>query len=189
MADYNVEEEFLEADSTQRYILLMAHFGRAIYYSQLIEQQCVNMLAINEYATSEIENEREYQALWDKHDFSKKTLGVMAMEIQKAFAVTDDVIGEIKEVVNYRNFLTHNYFRFNDVLMHSDSGKSRMIKDFYNFTLRAKKLDRKLETYLAGHNKKLGFSKEKLHTMLDQVKRQWTDKTIDDSFNTFQKNN
>lgn len=189
MEEYNLEQEFLQADDTQRFILLMAHFGRAIYYAQLIEQQCVNMLAINELANSEINSDEQYQALWDKYDLSKKTLGGMSLEIQKAFSVTDEIKTEIKEVVDYRNFLTHNYFRFNDVLMFSESGKIKMIKDFYNFTIKAKKLDKVLESYLEDHNKNFGFSQEKLQTMMERVKEQWQEKTIDDSFNTFKKNN
>lgn len=189
MEGHNIEQEFLEADETQRYILLMAHFGRAIYYAQLIEQQCVNMLAIHELDSSDIKNDEQYQALWDKYDFSKKTLGIKAIEIQKAFSLTDEIISEIKEVVDYRNFLTHNYFRFNDVLMFSESGKIRMIQDFYNFTIRAKKLDVCLESYLESHNQKFGFSQEKLKTMLEKVKKQWQEKTIDNSFDTFKKNN
>lgn len=64
--DYSYKQEFLEADTTNRQILLMANFGRAIFYSQLLEQQCVNMLAIKEYSSSQSVTDEECEMIWVK---------------------------------------------------------------------------------------------------------------------------
>lgn len=187
--DYCYKQEFLDADATQQQILIMAHFGRAIFYSQFLEQQCVNMLAINEYSNSESVSHEEYEVIWNKYDFSKKTLGAMIIEMQKAFSISEYLIGELKEVVQYRNFLTHNYFRFNDVLFSSEDGNLRMIKDFYDFTVRVKKLDVLLNTYLSDYEKNHGVTEDKLSNLIKQRIDEWKDKDIDDNFDTFRKNN
>lgn len=113
----------------------------------------------------------------------------MAVELRKTFSISEDLIDELKEVIRYRNFLTHNYFRFNDILMSSEDGKLRMIKDFYDFTVRIKKLDVVLNAYLNDYEKKYGVTEVRLSNLIKQRKEEWKGKKIDENFDTFRKNN
>lgn len=189
MDEQTITNEFNNADSTQKHILIMAHFGRAIYYAQLLEQQCVNMLVIYELASKDEFTTKEVNEIFDKYDFSKQTLGKFSKSIAEIYNMNKDDVRELSEVIQMRNHYTHNYFRFNDVLFHSESGKLRMVKDFFQFTLRAKNIDNRLEAYVSHYNIRHNITEQQLISLMRKVKEKWSDKLIDESYDSTKKNN
>ncbi|WGQ09931.1 hypothetical protein QG516_25800 [Pedobacter gandavensis] len=189
MEEQTILDEFNDADPTKKHILIMAHFGRAVYYAQLLEQQCVNMLAIQELCDKVSFTEEDVDECFSKYDFSKKTLGAFSNIIAESYNMNQVDIVELKEVIQMRNHYTHSYFRFNDVLFHSESGKLRMVKDFFRFTIKAKSIDVKLESYAAQYNTMNHVTEEKILSMMQSVKDEWSDKVIDESYDSTKKNN
>ncbi|UKT65098.1 hypothetical protein [Pedobacter mucosus] len=189
MNEQSILEEFEEADPEQQFKLLMAHFGRTIYYSQLLEQQSINMLAVKELSGISDFTSAKVDEIFDKYDFSKQTLGTFSKTIAKSFNLSTEDVMELEAVIKLRNHFTHSYFRFNDVLMHSDSGKIKMIKDFNAFTIRVKSIDAKLVVYSDRYDQMYGLTAEVYQAQMDQVRDNWKDKEIGDDYDSIKKNN
>ena len=73
---------------------------------------------------------------------------------------------ELKSILKLRNYITHDYFRFNTELFYSETGKKRMIKDFVEFRERSKKLDTVLKAYLKIYSDTIGLTDEKIDALL-----------------------
>jgi hypothetical protein len=189
MDEQTIIDEFNEADSTQKHILIMAHFGRAIYYAQILEQQCVNMLAVHDLVGKEGFTQKDVDEIFDKYDFSKQTLGKVSKMIGEIYNINVEEISELNEVIQLRNHYTHNYFRFNDVLFHSPSGRLRMVKDFFQFTVKAKSIDLRLEAHVSQYNIRHNVTEQKLMSLMQIVKEKWKDQLIDESYDSTKKNN
>lgn len=189
MKEQNIVEEFNNADSTQQQILIMAHFGRAIFYAQILEQQCVNMLAIHELSDKAIFSKNDVEEVFNKYDFSKQTLGSFSKLIAKIYDISLQDIDELNEVIRMRNHYTHNYFRFNDILFCSPSGQLRIIKDCFRFTEKVKNIDFKLDSYTSKYNVAHGITEEKLLSLVQRVKEKWGNEEIDESYDSKNKNN
>jgi len=181
--------EYEVADNDKRAILLYANYGLAMYNAQLLEQQAINMLAIHKIFKTRATTQEDKDTIWESYDFSTKTLGVMANDLKQAYNISDEDMMEFNTVLYWRNTLTHKYFRFNDVLFLSESGRKRMVSDFAKFTFSAKAVDEKLERYLEKYHKRAGITQESIKAMYDEVKEHWKDAEIDDSYDSTNKNN
>ncbi len=187
--DYEIAIEQFDAldDDDSRTKEVYAHFGLTIFLCQLIEQQSINMIAILRQVTGKIVSQQEVTALWDGYDFGTKTLGNLINEIKQLYQLTDDDQKELKEILKLRNYYAHDYFRFNNELFFSDSGKKRMIKDFVDFKTRVRALDKKLIEYMRHYREKAGMTDEALDNLVKEMRDEWEKKEIDSNHSTFKK--
>jgi len=182
IAEYDLKE-------SEQALLLYAHYGRAIYMGQALEQQGINMLAIDDIVKNEPESKEAYEAIWAKYDHSKQMIGVMTTLLQEAYHINDIDMEEFREVLAWRNDLAHRYFRYNDILFSSPAGRKRMIKDFVDFTNSVKSVEEKLAVYIAAYNRTAGITTESIAKILEERKQEWKDKVIDDSYDSTVKYN
>ena len=164
-----------------------AHFGLTIFMCQLIEQQSMNMIATLRQVTGKFATKEEVAALWDNYDFGPRTLGTLINEIKQLYKLTDDDQKELKEILRLRNYFAHDYFRFNNELFFSDSGKKRMIKDFVDFKIRIRAIDKKLLEYMRVYREKSGMTEELIDKLAKEMRDEWEKKEIDDNHTTFKK--
>jgi hypothetical protein len=163
---------------------LFAQYGKAIYVAQVLEQQAINMLAIDDIIKSKPESADGYEAIWAKYDHSKKMVGVMATLLQDAYHMNEDDIFELKEVLGWRNNLANRYFRFNDILFSSPGGRQKMVKDFVDFANSVKAISEKLDTYAAIYYVTQSVTKDSIDQMINARKEEWKDAVIDDSYDS-----
>lgn len=175
------------ADDDSKTKEVYAHFGLTIFMCQLIEQQSINMIAVLRQATGKIVTKEEVAALWDDYDLGKRTFGTLINEIKQLYKLTDEDKDELKELLRLRNYFAHDYFRFNNELFFSDSGKRRMIKDFVQFKERVRNLDKKLIEYMRVYREKCGMTEGAIDKLVMELRQEWENKEIDDNHSTFKK--
>jgi hypothetical protein len=175
----------LNADDKTKEIY--AHFGLAVFLAQSIEQQSINMIAICRQAKGNIKTFDQVNALWDNYHLGSRTLGVLINEIKQLYNLSNEDTIELGEVLKLRNYITHDYFRFNSELFYSDSGQKRMIKDFIDFQDRIQLLDSKLIDYTTVYIKKIGLTDEKIIEIFEQSKKEWKERIITENYNTITK--
>ena len=113
----------------------------------------------------------------------------MTTLVQEAYHISDiDMEGFINVLVMSNN-LAHTYFRFNDILFKSHSGRKRMIKDFIDFTNSIKAVEEKLSVYIAAYNRTNELSTESIAKLLAERKEEWKHKVIDDTYDSSVKYN
>lgn len=158
------QEESPENNTTknEQLTLLFAHYGRAIYVAQLLEQETINMVAIDEIVTTNPESQAEYDTIWAKYDNSKKMMGIMTTLLQQAYEIDEVDMEELKSLLAYKTDLATIYFRVNDLTGASDEDADRMINDFANFNQRVQLINEKLSFYRDAFNTKTGVTEERL---------------------------
>jgi F0F1-type ATP synthase beta subunit len=164
-----------------------AHFGLTIFLCQLIEQQAINMIAILRQVKGKIISHQEVNVLWNEYDYGTKTFGNLINEIKQLYELTEKDKIELKEILRLRNYFAHDYFRFNNELFYSDSGKKRMIRDFIEFKDRVRTLDGKLSQYTLQYTEKVGMTDEAIKKLVHEMTEEWEKKEIDDNHSTFKK--
>jgi hypothetical protein len=174
-------------DEDSRTKEVYAHFGLTIFLCQMIEQQSINMIAALRQVKGKIISQQDVEALWNDYDYGTRTLGTLINEIKQLYELTDEDQKELKEVLKQRNYFAHDYFRFNNELFFSDTGKKRMIKDFVEFGKRVRTLDKKLFEYTRHFNEKSGITDEVLNKLVTEMREEWEKKKIDENHNTFKK--
>jgi hypothetical protein len=182
-------EDYNSRSSEDRVILLFALYGRAMFRAQVVEQQVVNMLAVHQLFTNPVNTHEKYLEVWDRYDFSKDTLGVKAQLINSIYCLSDQDLLAFQRLIALRNNLTHNYFRYNDNLFHSDSGQKQMIKDFISFIDLSEIVDENLMSYMDKYNKMAGVTDEKIKELFLAVKQEWSEREIIDNYDSTIKNN
>jgi hypothetical protein len=177
-------EIFDKLDSDDKAKEIYAHFGLAVYFAQVLEQKAINMITFCRKTKSNMTNQEQIDALWNDYDLGSRTFGVLINEIKQLYSLSDKDGKELTDVLKLRNYIAHDYFRFNTELFYSDSGQKRMIKDFIEFQERANSLDNILQQYLKVFCIELGLTDERIDTILEQTKKEWEKKIITDEHKT-----
>jgi hypothetical protein len=172
----------LESDDKTKEVY--AHFGLAVFLAQSIEQQAINMIAICRQANDKLNTQVLVDTLWDNYHFGSRTLGKLIYEILQLYQLTEEDAVELKEVLKLRNYIAHDYFRFNAELFYSDSGQKRMIRDFIEFRDKAKKLDSRLIFYTNTYMAKIGLTDEMVSKIYNQTREEWQQKLIEHDHKT-----
>lgn len=186
--EYNTAIEIFDnLNDDEKVREIYAHFGLAVFLAQTIEQQFINMIAIYRQAKRNIKTLEQVNALWDNYHLGSRTMGVLLNEIKQLYNLSKDDSNELGKVLKLRNYIAHDYFRFNAELFYSDSGKKRMIKDFIEFQDRAQLLDRKLIDYTEMYIKQIGLTDEKIFEIFEKSKKEWQEKIITENYDTLVK--
>jgi len=178
---------FDQLDDDEKVKDVYAHFGAAIYYAQVLEQQAINMIACSIQVNNKMNSIEEINSLWNRYDFGIKTLGSLINEIKTLYNISENDAETFKKVLKLRNYLTHDYFRFNTELFYNDSGMKRMIKDFIDFKDQAIFIDKKFINYLKKYTIKIGLTDEKIADMMEMNKKAWEKFVINEDHATILK--
>ena len=82
---------------------LYAHFGVAIYFSQVLEQQAINMIAMCKHARNEKITEQEIEELWNGYDRGSRTFGILINEVKQLYEISEEDEIELKQLLKLRN--------------------------------------------------------------------------------------
>ena len=181
MTDYEAIKPY-DKDNSEQLHMLYAQYGKAIYMAQLLEQQAINMLAIDDIVKSKPESPEAYDAIWAKYDHSKKMEGIMTTLLQDAYLIDEDTMQELREVLTWRNDLANRYFRFNNILFSTPDGRKRMMKDFTDFAGSITSVHDKLTVYTAKYHNKAGINAERITQLIAERNEGWKDQVIDETY-------
>ncbi|HWO53239.1 MAG TPA: hypothetical protein VNM49_02425 [Paenibacillus cookii] len=137
---------------------LFAYFGLAVYYSQALEQQLVNLLMLMKVSQGKVPTEEDLADLY--HQKLSNSLGQLVNEIQHHFPFSPDETTLLKEVWKQRNYIVHDYFKERIQETFSPGGRSKMIGELTAFKAQAQELERKLQKYTSEMYAKLGLDQE-----------------------------
>ncbi len=137
---------------------LFAYFGLAVYYSQALEQQLVNLLMLMKISQGKVPTEEDLADLY--HQKLSNSLGQLVNEIQHHFPFSEEETAMLKDVWKQRNYIVHDYFKERIQETFSPAGRSRMIRELTSFKQQAQELERKLQQYTSDLYIKLGLDKE-----------------------------
>jgi hypothetical protein len=90
-----------------------AHYGLAMYLSQVLEHGIVNALIFIDFVPSNM-HKYKHRTLWEKHldEFSaqhfKTTLGKMINNLKKHIAIEADFEEMLTKALETRNYLAHH---------------------------------------------------------------------------------
>ncbi|MDR0266656.1 hypothetical protein [Paenibacillus sp.] len=149
------QTRLLDSDHSKE---LFAYFGLAVYYSQALEQQLVNLLVLMKISQGDIPSEEDVADMYYKK--LSNSLGQLVNEIQHHFPFSPDETIQLKEVWKQRNYIVHDYFKERIQETFSPAGRSRMIRELTSFKVQAQDLERKLQKYTNEMYVKLGLDQE-----------------------------
>lgn len=95
-----LQEEFDENEHSKE---CYAHYGLAVFYSQVIEHQLVNMIVLLKKSQGVIPAEEEYEGLYDRK--LSNTMGQLINEIKQVLHISNEDLLELKEVLKLRNYI------------------------------------------------------------------------------------
>ncbi|AOZ94311.1 hypothetical protein [Paenibacillus crassostreae] len=124
---------------------VFAYFGLAVYSSQALEQQLVNLLMLMKLSEGKIPSEEDFTELYQRKLSS--SLGQLVQEIQHHFPFSEEETIQLKKLWKQRNYIVHDYFKERIQETFSPGGRSRMIRELKSFTEQSQKLEKKLQGY------------------------------------------
>lgn len=126
-----------------------AYFGLAIYYSQVLEHQLLNMLLLANTINEEITVNKDYEKCF--YSISNKTLGKLIKHINKYYCLRLIDRKKLESLLKRRNYLAHHYFKDNIGLFATESGRMILIKYFDDFTTEMISMDQIMNGYVKNY--------------------------------------
>ncbi len=165
-------EEYKTVDENGKNRLVYAYFGLAIYFSQVLEETFSIMLWTDRVFKKKIKTNKEVNEIIDAIENSKKTMGVFINEVKHSYSLTEKLTTDLRTILEKRNYLVHKYFKIEIQKCYSDLGRKEMLEYFGSFIDQSKSIDFKLNKYYSTHIEKMGFTKEKIEELINQMKQQ-----------------
>lgn len=149
---------------------VLKHYGIAMFHAQLLETQAVNMIVLSRHFNAKNEKKkRTLNKLFEDYDYGKRTFGVLINELKSFYELEEQDKVDLEQLSDWRNYLAHDYFKFNIMLLSTDMGRKRMIQDFKSFVAKVEMLDNRLETYVQDFYSKKGITTEELDKVVDET--------------------
>lgn len=136
------EHRLLDSEHSKE---LFSYYGLAVYYSQALEQQLVNLLVLMKLTQGKVSPEEELTSLYYKK--LGNSLGQLVNEIQHNFAFTEEESALLNNIWKKRNYIVHDYFKERILETFSSEGRSQMIAELIEFKDQAQNLEQKLLYY------------------------------------------
>lgn len=143
-----------------------ARFGLAYYFSEVLHRGLCNV-----YALAPFEDEKDVTRMRidERLEFAwSTTLGQMVNEIDDT-VLSENVVGELDEAVDRRNFLAH-YFWFERIpKINSRSGIQEMLSELDDYIEMFRSLDEEISSQLRHHAHNLGITEEVINEAMEEV--------------------
>jgi hypothetical protein len=153
-----------------------AHFGLAIYVSQVLEHGLANALLVcdlvpraGKVATPETWPEKVdsfYEAQF------KRTLGSLVHRLREVTRVPPDLEKLLGQALEKRNWLSHHYFRERAMEFLSESGRDRMIAELEEARDLFDAADKALDAVVRPIRQRYGYSEEMLAKLEEEMLRE-----------------
>ncbi len=169
-------EEFNSEDENGKSRLIYAYFGLAIYFAQCLEQTFTNMIWIDRVFKKKVKFQNEINEIIDAVENSKKTMGVLIREVKTEYSLPENLVVDLKKVLDTRNYLAHKFFKEQVQKFHTELGKKEMLKYFCDFIDDSKEVDNELNNYYCHYTKKLGLTEERIRELIEILKEKETER-------------
>lgn len=138
---------------------MFAHFGLAVYLSQIFEKSVLSLLGTIYFYENKSKWTKE-QYMREVEKLNKETLGKLLEKIRKI--VNLDILTEelVKEAQVKRNFLIHHYFWTNGLEMNFEVGQQMINKQLIEFQDLFKKADGRITDINIAFASKVGITRE-----------------------------
>mgnify|MGYP007051731003 CR=1 FL=1 len=170
-------EEYDESEHSKE---CYAHFGLAVYYSQVLEHQLVNMLVLLKRTQGLLPTEDDFDTLYERK-FSN-TLGQLINEIKQVFELTDEELQEMKSILKTRNFIVHDFFKEKITLTFTRTGRNEIIEELRSFVNRVKIMDARLVELSSELLEKMGITQQMLDDEARMAKEEEINKEYEGNF-------
>jgi len=121
-----------EIEGKKSYLILF-YAGFATYWAQCVEKTLENMLIAKELSEKSALTNRLVEETFDKIENSKSTMGKLAFEVKKVFAINDEHTTLLKNVLERRNYFAHKFFKVNSFKPYTEKGQKAMILEYSRF--------------------------------------------------------
>ncbi|GAB2902551.1 hypothetical protein GCM10027046_34640 [Uliginosibacterium flavum] len=150
-----------------------AHFGLAIYCSQVLEHGIGNTLVYASLIPSNLGKIRSRTEWEEKFDgflgaHFDKTLGRMIAALKSEIAIPVELESMLTEALKKRNWLAHHYFRDRSDEFLNERGREIMIEELKATQTLFSDADERLEAATKPLREKYGFTDERLEKYFDE---------------------
>ena len=150
-----VKERLLDSDHSRD---VFTYFGLAVYSSQSLEQQLVNLLMLMKLSEGKIPTEEDFTEIYQRKLSS--SLGQLVQEIQHHFPFTKEETIQLTRIWKQRNYIVHDYVKERIQETFSPGGRYRMIRELTKFSDQAQMLEKKLQGYSRELYRTLGLEND-----------------------------
>ncbi len=159
---------------------VFAHFGLAIYLSQVLEHAIVNAMVCVDMLPKR-SNPPISQDAWaikvdsfmDRH--FENTLGTMINNLKGIMNIPDEIETILSSALKKRNFLAHHYFRERSDEFMSQRGRDQMIRELENAQSLFKQADEILDKLIKPLRERYGLGDEQIEKAFELRKSQVKD--------------
>ena len=148
-------DEALDDEEDEQTKDVYAHFGLAMYFAQVLEHGVVNAMVIARTPDRHRITRAEIDAF--RAGQFERTLGQMLRELGRYLVVTNAVESTLREALERRNWLAHDYFRDRAVAFMSPDGRASMLKELQESTALFREADEALHILTAEIRRQLGI--------------------------------
>jgi len=145
---------------------LYAYYGLAMYYAQSLEHGMVNLLVAIRRVKEPDACYDDIEAFFDRG--YKKTLGTLLKDVGRHIDIPEELDGLLRDAMNGRNYLVHNYFRERTVELQTMDGKRAMIDELYGYQELFRRAGGLVDAITVQLMERLGISRE---TVEKEIKR------------------
>ncbi|MEW6203622.1 MAG: hypothetical protein AB1546_16730 [bacterium] len=152
---------------------VFAWFGASVYAANLFEQELITLLILARRLKEDNLTYNQIECF--DINLSKKTLGGLIKELSKYFQLHTEFEDLLKNYLNKRNHLVHNFFRDNSNNLISEYGCKEMLnelKEMYRRFIEADQISQEMSKKL---REKMGWSED----MIDEIVKKSLDKKRD----------
>ena len=154
-------------DSAEQVKEVYAHFGLAIYLSQVLEHGIGNALVYASLIPNNIGKIRSSSEWHEKFDqflgaHFEKTLGRMISALKTELTIPDDLESLLSAALKNRNWLAHHYFRERSDEFMNEAGRMKMISELEETQALFSRADETLEAVTKPLRDKYGFTDERI---------------------------
>jgi hypothetical protein len=158
-----VKDRLLDSEQSRE---VFTYFGLAVYSSQALEQQLVNLLMLMKLSEGKIPSEEDFTELYQRKLSS--SLGQLVQEIQHHFPFSEEETIQLKKIWKQRNYIVHDYFKERIQETFSPGGRSRMIRELTKFNDQAQILEKKLQGYSRELYRTLGLDDDSIASNVEK---------------------
>jgi hypothetical protein len=167
-------------DKDEHVKTVYAHFGLAIYLSQVLEHGIVNAIVcvdlLPKRTVRPVARNRwieELDSFMDRH--FETTLGKMIRSLKDVISVPEDLEDLLTAALKKRNFLAHHYFRERATEFMSRQGREEMINELENAQALFVQADGKLEEVIKPVRERYGLTDEQINKSYEVLRSQIKD--------------
>lgn len=168
----SAKKEYELEDEDGKHRLVYAYFGLAIYTGQCLEEAFSLMLWTDRVFKQKVRSQEEVNEIIDAIENSRKTMGRFINEVKQNYNLTTEIVAQLDQILEMRNYLTHKYFKLQITKFYSEFGQLEMIKYFCDFINSADLLEKQLKRYYTTYTNKLGLTEERITQIMHEMKEQ-----------------